>query len=269
MIRLIALIALTTLTMSSVAATGATPDEPTLSHYMLILPENLPSLTQAMKGRGKELGLTAEQNSSLAAVVLEVRDRLQPLLAEARTLEKAIAADALAGATPALQAGRLDRLQQLKRQAAEVHIDSIARIKSTLTPAQYAQLLALANAARTPADAVARLQGSEQAAAEALRLIDGGRYPESWAGASEIFRQRLARDDWASEADKVRSPLGKLGSRKLRSLSYATSLTDLPAGEYVTLVYDSNFSSRAGISEAVIAVRERDGIWRLAGYFIQ
>lgn len=256
--------------LSAVAGPAApAPDEPTLPHYMLILPENLPSLTQAMKGRAKELTLTPEQNAGLAAVVLEVRDRLQPLLAEARTLEKALAAEALAGATPAALAGRLDRLQQLKRQAAEAHIDSIHRIKAALAPAQYEQLLRLASAARTPADAVARLQGSEQAATEALRLIDGARYPESWAGAGEVFRQRIARDDWASQAAAARAPLGAPGSRRLRTLSYATGLPDLPPGDYVTLVYASDFANRSGVAETVVAVRERDGQWRLAGYFIK
>lgn len=255
---------------SAVAGPAApAPDEPTLPHYMLILPENLPSLTQAMKGRGKELGLNAGQTGSLAAVVLEARDRLQPLLAEARALEKAIAAEALGGATPAALAGRLDRLQQLKRQAAEAHIDSIVRIKAAVTPAQYEQLIRLANAAQTPADAVARLQGSEQAATEALRLIDGARYPESWAGAGELFRQRIARDDWARDAAAARAPLGAPGGRKLRALSYATSLPDLPAGDYVTLVYDSSFANGSGVAETVVAVRERDGQWRLAGYFIK
>lgn len=101
------------------------PDESILPHYMLILPENLPQLTQAMKGWCKELGLSAEQNGHLAAIVLQVRERLQALFTEARTLEKAIAGEALAGATPAALAEPLERLQQLKRQAAEVHIDSI------------------------------------------------------------------------------------------------------------------------------------------------
>lgn len=266
-----ALCAVASLAVAAPPANPATPqpDEPTLPHYVLILPENLPQLTQAMKGRGKELGFNAEQNASLAAVVLEVRERLQPLLAEARTLEKAIAAEALAGSPPAALAARLDRLQQLKRQAAEAHIDSLNRIRTTLSAAQYEQLIQLANTARTPADAVARLQGSEQAATESLRLIDGGRYPESWAGASETFRKAIARDDWAREVSNARAPLGAMSSRKLRTLSYATSLPNLPVGDYVTLVYDSHFSNKTGLAETVIATRESDGSWRLTGYFIQ
>lgn len=244
------------------------PDEPTLQHYMLVLPENLPQLTQAMKGRGKALGLTPEQNASLAAIVLEVRERLQPLFTEARTLEKALASEALAGSTPAVLATHLDRLQQLKRQAAELHIDSINRIRAALSAAQYEQLLRLANTARTPADAVARLQGSEHAAAEQLRLLDHGRYPESWAGASEAFRKGVARDDWAREAGNARAPLGTVSSRKLRSLSYATTLPGMPDGDYVTFLYDSNFANKTGVAESVIAQRESDGIWRLTGYFI-
>ena len=131
---------------ASTAAPAA--DEPSLQHYALILPENLPQLMQALKGRSRELGLSPEQTGSLAGIALEMRDRLQPLLNEARSLEKGIAAAALNGEAPAALADRLDRLQSLKRQAAEIHIRCIAQVRQILPADQYSQLLALARETR-------------------------------------------------------------------------------------------------------------------------
>lgn len=133
--------------------------------------------------------------------------------------------------------------------------------------ATWKAVLGLAFCAAT--SVVARLHGSEHAAAEQLRLLDHGRHPESWAGAAEIFRQRIARDDWAREAGNARTPLGAVSSRQLRSLSYATALPGMPDGDYLTIIYDSSFANKTGAAETVIALREADGAWRLAGYFIK
>lgn len=268
-------LAATLVTLNPIAAanpaSAAAPaaDEPSLQHYALILPENLPQLMQALKGRSKELGLTPEQTGSLAGIALEVRDRLQPLLNEARSLEKGIAAAALDGEAPSALAGRLDRLQLLKRQAADIQIDSTHRLRAGLTPTQYAQLLRIVESGRVQSGAPERLRGSEVAALEQLRMLDNARYAESWAGAGEHFRKAAARDDWARDAAAARKPLGAPAGRTLKSLAYTTTLPGMPDGEYATFTYDSRFAERASAIETVVTVRESDGRWRLAGYFIK
>ena len=252
---------------ASTAAPAA--DEPSLQHYALILPENLPPLMQALKGRSRELGLSPEQTGSLAGIALEMRDRLQPLLNEARSLEKGIAAAALNGEAPAALADRLDRLQSLKRQAAEIQIDSTHRLRAGLTPAQYAQLVRIAESARVQSGVPERLRGSDAAALEQLRMLDNARYAESWAGAGEHFRKATAREDWARDAAAARRPLGALGGRRLKNLVYSTTLPGRPDGEYATFTYDSRFAEGAGAIETIVTVRESDGQWRLAGYFIK
>lgn len=258
--------------LASTPAAAAPADEPTLQHYRLILPENLPNLMQSMQGRGKDLGIDSRQKASLAALVLEVRDRLQPLLGEARALEKALASEALAGGTPADLGERLDRLQQLKRTALEAHVEGLNRLRQTLTPAQYDLLLRIDAGLRANVETATRLLGSEAAAGGVLRLLDDGRHAEAWATAAPLFRARTSREDWQRAARDARAPLGATVARRLRTLTHASTLHGLPddaRGDYATYVYDSDFAERRGVSESLVLARDADGVWRLAGYFIQ
>jgi Spy/CpxP family protein refolding chaperone len=249
----------------------AAASEAALVGYALIQPQHLPSLLRTMQGRSSELALDDAQRKALVELVLAARAQRTPLLEEARKLESEIGTAALAGETRAALATRLDRLQQVKREASEIEIDSSNRVRALLTPEQYARLLKIEEAARAP-DLAAKLRGSEQAAAVQLRLIDAARYGESWAATAEIFRARISADAWARAASAAREPLGTLKTRQLRTLTHSTTLPDAPAGDYATLVYDSEFAN-GGTSktatETVIVARADDGIWRLAGYFVK
>lgn len=240
-----------------------------LSRYALIQPEHLPSPLHAMQGRGQELGLDEAQKQELLRLIIELRTAQTPLLTEARALETEIAAAALSGQTRQALAPRLDRLQRVKREATEAQIDNIDHLKQTLTATQYEQLLRIADTDRATADATTRLQGSEKATATQLRLIDAGRYEESWAVAADVFRQQVARDEWSRIARTARDPLGTVKDRKLRSLTYATTLPGLPDGDYAVFVYDSDFAQRSKVAETIAATRGTDGAWRLSGYFIK
>ena len=62
---------------------------------------------------------------------------------------------------------------------------------------------------------------AEQAAVSAaeswLSLVDDGKYGESWTEASEVFRNAITQEQWEQALLKVRKPLGKLISRKMKS----------------------------------------------------
>lgn len=77
-----------------------------------------------------------------------VRPNLLPLLKEAQQLEQAIGRAVLDGQGQSAVTDQLDRLQQLKRQAAEIHIRCIAQVRQSLPAEQYSQLLALTSEGR-------------------------------------------------------------------------------------------------------------------------
>lgn len=134
---------------------------------------------------------------------------------------------------------------------------------SILTALAAACLLGTAVAADKPEDAA-------QLAAESwLKLVDAGDYAGSWDQAAKVFKGAVKQADWVQMAGGVRTPLGKLVSRKLKSREYAEKLPGAPDGKYVVIQYDTVFESKSSAVETVTPMADPDGAWRVSGYFIR
>ena len=107
------------------------------------------------------------------------------------------------------------------------------------------------------------------AANEWLALVDRGRYGESWDAAGARFREAIERTKWETTVDSVRGPLGPVVVRKLRTATFARVLPDAPEGEYVVIEFDTRFDKRPLAAETVTSAREKDGSWKVAGYWIR
>jgi len=129
-------------------------------------------------------------------------------------------------------------------------------------------IFSLAAAAGWAAD-----QGKEKAAEAAalqwLALVDNGRYGDSWSQSSEVFRQAISQEQWVQALQKVRTPLGKLVSRKLSSATHAVNLPGAPEGEYVVLQFAASYENKKGAVETITPMLEKDGAWRVSGYFVK
>ncbi|MGZ5037978.1 MAG: DUF4019 domain-containing protein [Usitatibacter sp.] len=102
-----------------------------------------------------------------------------------------------------------------------------------------------------------------------LSLVDAGRQDESWDQAAAIFREKIPKVKWQTAVEAARGPLGVLIARKMRSATYARTLPDAPPGDYLVIVYDSRFENLPHATETVTPMREKDGTWKVAGYFIR
>ena len=106
-----------------------------------------------------------------------------------------------------------------------------------------------------------------------LAEIDGGSYAPSWDDASAAFKKALASDQWVSALDKVRTPLGTLITRTQVSALHQTIEpkpgATLTPGEYVVLQYETSFQNLKHAVETVTFMKEPDGKWRAAGYFVK
>jgi hypothetical protein len=67
----------------------------------------------------------------------------------------------------------------------------------------------------------------------------------------------------------VRGPLGTLISRKVESARCASSLPGAPDGEYVVIQNESQFANKASAIETVTPRLEKDGSWKVSGYYIK
>ena len=107
------------------------------------------------------------------------------------------------------------------------------------------------------------------AAEKWLGLVDGGKYTDSWNDAADFFRNAIKRDQWEQTLISVRKPLGTCLTRKIKSKSYATSLPGAPDGEYVVIVFETSFENKKSSVETVTPMKDKDGKWRVSGYFIK
>jgi hypothetical protein len=110
---------------------------------------------------------------------------------------------------------------------------------------------------------------AEKNASAWLALVDEGKYGESWETASSLFKGKVTKEQWQQAAASARGPLGKLVSRKLKDAKAADSLPGAPDGKYVVLQYDTVFERKKEAVETVTPMRDPDGVFRVAGYFVR
>lgn len=113
------------------------------------------------------------------------------------------------------------------------------------------------------------LRPADQAARAWLATVDSGRYGDSWEDAAALFKQTIPKLRWETTVQSVREPLGIATSRKVRSMTYARILPNAPEGEYVVIQFDTRFENRPLSVETVTPMREKDGSWKVSGYFIR
>ena len=112
-------------------------------------------------------------------------------------------------------------------------------------------------------------KAAEASADSWLKLVDGEKYVESHAEAASIFKGAITADAWKTQASGVRGPLGKLVSRKVKSRTYAEKLPGAPDGKYVVILYDVKYEKKAEGIETVTPMLDKDGKWRVSGYFLK
>jgi len=129
--------------------------------------------------------------------------------------------------------------------------------------------IALLFVLRTAAAQPAPDAGAERAASVWLRLVDDGKYAESWKDASSYFRSRVTEDDWVNTIASLRAALGGLAARDIASAETATALPGAPDGNYAVIQYSTSFSNKRSATETVVMKLDKDGQYRLVGYFIR
>lgn len=102
-----------------------------------------------------------------------------------------------------------------------------------------------------------------------LALTDSGKYAESWQEGSALFKAAITQTKWADALTAVRTPLGKVLSRKLKSATYTKTLPGAPDGEYVVIQYDTSFENKKDSVETITPMLDKDGKWRVSGYYIK
>ena len=106
--------------------------------------------------------------------------------------------------------------------------------------------------------------------------LDAQRYADAWTMASESFKAKVARDSFRDGIYRIRKDYGKVEKRSGEKMAFrgdmpAPDQGDAPmkAGTEVAILFDTVFAGQRQAQEEVTMVLEKDGIWRVAGYYIK
>ncbi len=119
------------------------------------------------------------------------------------------------------------------------------------------------------AQETAAVEQAQSAATQWLAQSDAGQYGASWDQAAKVFQAAITKAQWEKAVQTVRAPLGAVKSRKLKSAQYTKSLPGAPDGEYVIVQFDTQFENKASAVEKITPMKDKDGVWRVSGYYIQ
>jgi len=114
-----------------------------------------------------------------------------------------------------------------------------------------------------------RVKVAQPSAESWLTMVDEGSYADSWNQAAGYFKGAVKQEKWQDTLQLLRKPLGKVISREVKSKSYHTSLPGAPDGEYVVIQFETFFENKKSVVETVTPMMDRDGKWRVSGYFIK
>ncbi len=102
-----------------------------------------------------------------------------------------------------------------------------------------------------------------------LHLVDDGKYSQSWSETAGMFRKSVSQEKWIRLMSSSRKPLGETISRALHSREYLTSLPGAPDGEYVVIMFETSFKNKKDSIETITPMKDKDGKWRVSGYYIK
>jgi len=134
-------------------------------------------------------------------------------------------------------------------------------------PLMMAASMLLAGSAMAQEDP--RVTDAKAAAAAWLALLDAGHYPETWTQSASMFQAAVTQENWVNVVKPVRAPLGAVTSRTFKTAQFTQTLPAAPDGEYVVIQYNTVFANKAGAVETITPMRDKDGKWKISGYFVR
>lgn len=106
-----------------------------------------------------------------------------------------------------------------------------------------------------------------EAAGNFVHLLDAGKVDETWAILSPALKNNTSEFISTNTFKAMRLGLGTLKEHGPVTMGFTDQMPDAPAGYYAVVEFQSTYSV-ATVKEKVV-LREDDGQWLIAGYFVE
>lgn len=102
-----------------------------------------------------------------------------------------------------------------------------------------------------------------------LGRVDAGEFGRSWQEAAPYFQRISTEARWTDLLGNVRLPLGRPVYREATTGEFSVVMPGMPDGAYVFLQFQTEFERKKTTVETMTLLRDTDGRWKVAGYFIK
>ncbi len=114
-----------------------------------------------------------------------------------------------------------------------------------------------------------RANEAQAAALAWLALADADDAAATWQQSSHRFREAITQDAWATSLKSARGRFGAAQQRAKVSVQAPAPGAETPPGEFLVLVFRTEFARKPQAAETLTMERETDGRWRVVGYLIR
>jgi uncharacterized protein DUF4019 len=150
-------------------------------------------------------------------------------------------------------------------------------MRQSIAMAAAVLLTALAVVSQVQAQSVTPEQRQALDAAERwLAPLDAQRYADAWAMAAESFKASVGRQEFRDGIRNIRKDYGKVIARKAEKMGFVgeapnpnDAATGPKQGTQVAILFETKFAGKKQATEELSMVLEKDGLWRVAGYYIR
>ncbi len=106
------------------------------------------------------------------------------------------------------------------------------------------------------------------AAEKWIAIIDAGDYASSWQEASDVFQSAVDRKKWVRNVPLVRDPLGRVVTRTVDTVSFIANQPGMNDEQNAVVRFKTSFQNFRSATETVMLTPDKDGRWRIMGYYI-
>ena len=106
---------------------------------------------------------------------------------------------------------------------------------------------------------------AEIAARAWLALVDAGKYDEAYETRCDLWQSKVTAEANRNELETLRKDRGAGVSRNQTMAQKANSLPGLPEGDYIILMFQTQFAKGSGSETMVIS---NEGEWKVFTYAI-